>query len=306
MKIEKKFLPIFATTICLFTFSGCSAPKNTDKANEMRFSLQGITNVTISYDEEPIVFYQAEGNELVVKEYMTENKSGYYARVEQSGDAVHISEGGKPFFKSGFSRNIEVFLPASYSENLKITTTDGNIDLTHTPLQLSELRIDSTKGTVDLDNVIADNVYLSTVSGKYNIGGIEADAIRLDSTRGAITCNHLIGNVTYTSTHGNAEIKSAAGQGSYTTSGSGSLSVNYIEVTGDLYLYNKNGNIDLAVPNDLSFYFSAESKNGSVITTFPQYLAIDEHTASGSIGESPTVWVKTETNNGSIEVKQNQ
>lgn len=306
MKTKKKLFTIFAMAVCISVFSGCSVPQNSDKANEMRFSLQGITDVTISYDEEPIVFYQAEGDELVVKEYMTKNKSSYHARVKQSGDSINIREGGKPLIKSGFSRNIEVFLPASYSENLKITTTDGNIDLTETPLQLSELRIDTTKATVGINIVIARNVHLSTTSGKYNIGGIEADEILLDSTSGTITCNNLKGNVTYTSTSGNAEIKSAVGEGSYNTSNSGNLIVNYIEVTGDLYLYNKTGNINIEVPNELSFHFFATTNSGSVTTTFGQYLTIGEHTANGSIGENPTVWVRTETNSGNIEVKQKQ
>lgn len=211
MKTTKPFMCICLIEFCLFVVAGCSNSQSPSAANEIRCSLTGISDVAISYDEEPITFYQAEGDELIIKEYMTENRSSYYAAVKQSGDSIHISEGGKPFFKSGFSRRIEVFLPASYMETLKITTTDGDIDLSN---------------------------------------------------------------------------------------------VNYEEVTGDLYFFNKNENINLTLPDNLSFEFEATTKNGSVSTTFGECITVDGHTIRGIVGDNPTVSVKTETNNGNIEVSQ--
>lgn len=216
---------------------------------------------------------------------MTKNKSSYYANVKQSGDSIHISEGGKPFFKSGFSRRIEVFLPASYMDALKITTTDGDIDLSNVALQLTTLRIDSTAGTVDVKCAVASSIHLSTTSGN-------------------VSCDELIGNVEYTSTSGNADIRSAVGSGSYKANNSGKLNVNYVEVTGDLYFFNKNENINLTLPDSLSFEFEATTKNGSVSTTFGECIAVDGRTTRGIVGSDPTISVKTETNNGNIEVSQ--
>lgn len=304
MKTTKPFMCICLIEFCLFVVAGCSNSQSPPAANEIRCSLTGISDVAISYDEEPITFYQAEGDKLIIKEYMTENRSSYYAAVKQSGDSIHISEGGKPFFKSGFSRRIEVFLPASYMETLKITTTDGDIDLSNVTLQLSALRIDSTAGTVEVKNAVASNIHLSTTSGTLNLGSIEAESIRLDTTSGNVTCDELIGNVGYTSTSGNADIKSAVGSGSYKANHSGRLNVNYEEVTGDLYFFNKNENINLTLPDNLSFEFEATTKNGSVSTTFGECITVDGRTARGIVGNNPTVSVKTETNNGNIEVSQ--
>lgn len=285
MKITKKLICILLITFCLFLLIGCSHSQSPTIANEIRFSIEGISDVTISYDEEPITFYQAEGNELIIKEYMTKNKSSYYAHVRQNDDIIHISEGGKPLFKNGFSRRIEVFLPDSYTEALTITTTNGNIDLTNVTLQLSELRIDSTAGSVNVKSAIASNIHLSTTSGN-------------------VICDELIGNVEYDSTSGNADIKSASGYGAYRTNNSGKLNVNYVEVTGDLYLFNKNENINLTLPDSLSFEFEATTKNGSVSTTFQECITVDGSTICGTVGGNPTVSVKIETMNGNIEVTQ--
>lgn len=304
MKNTKNFICFYLIVFCLLTLAGCSNSQSPSVANEIRFSLEGITDVTISYDEEQITFYQAEGDELIIKEYMTKNKSSYYANVKQSGDSIHISEGGKPFFKSGFSRRIEVFLPASYMDALKITTTDGDIDLSNVALQLTTLRIDSTSGTVDVKCAVASSIHLSTTSGTLNLGSLEAESIRLDTTSGNVSCDELIGNVEYTSTSGNADIRSAVGSGSYKANNSGKLNVNYVEVTGDLYFFNKNENINLTLPDSLSFEFEATTKNGSVSTTFGECIAVDGRTTRGIVGSDPTISVKTETNNGNIEVSQ--
>jgi len=59
--------------------------------------------------------------------------------------------------------------------------------------------------------------------------------------------------------------KLAAGSGSYKANNSGKLNVNYAEVTGDLYFFNKNENIHLTPPDQLSFEFEATTKNGSLM-----------------------------------------
>lgn len=293
-----------ALILCLLAFVGCSNSKSSQMANELRFSLDGISSLTISYDEEKITFFESEGDELVIKEYMTENKDSYYAKVTEHNDSLHISEGGKPFFKDGFSRYIEVYLPESYHENLIVTSTNGDIDFSGMNLDLSMLRVDNSSGNVTLDNAIASDIHLSSTSGTLDLGNIKANKIRLETTSGSVNCTELSGNVTYTSTSGNADIKSAIGSGSYKANNSGSLNVVYTEVNGDLSFFNKNDRITLTLPENLEFEFQATTKNGSVSTSFQQNVTVSGRTTSGVVGDNPTVTVKVETSNGDIEVTQ--
>lgn len=304
MKIKKNLICCMVTVFFLLALTGCSQSKSPQMANELHFSLDGISDVTISYDDEAVTFFEAENDELIIKEYMTENKSRYYANVKQDNGGIHVSEGGKPLVKAGFSRYVEVYLPSSYSEALTITTTDGGINLSDLDLQLSVFHIDSTAGTVKINNVSASDIHLSSTSGTLELGSISANAIKLETTSANVVCNELIGNVTYTSTSGNVDIKSAKGYGSYKANNSGNLNVVYTEVTGDLYFYNKNDSISLDIPSDLNFEFEAITKNGSVNTSFQEYITVDGRTTQGTIGNNPTVTIKTETRNGDIEVTQ--
>ena len=303
MKIKKR-AACLAAAVGVLALSGCSHGQSAQLKNEITFSLDTISEVTISYDEEKVTFYESGNDELIIKEYMTGNKNSYHAKVEQSGDSIKISEGGKPFFKDGFYRYIEVYLPASYHEDLTVTTTDGDIDISRLEMSLNALRIDSTAGTVQLNTVDAQSLYLSTTSGVLDVDNLNADKIRIATTSGNFSCEKLDGNVTYTTTSGNTDIKSAIGSGNYKANNSGELNVVYTEVTGDLSFYNKNDSIHVTLPADLEFEFEATAKNGSISTTFQENVSIEGRTTSGTVGEHPTVTVKVETNNGNIEVEQ--
>lgn len=304
MNLTKLLAAFLAAALGPLVLTGCSHSRPAQLANELTFSLDGISALTVSYDEEDVTFYESGSSDLTVREYMTENKSSYHAKVDQHDGSIRISEGGKPLFQGGFLRYIEVYLPASYREDLTVTTTDGDIDLAKLEAALHALRVDSTSGTVRLSAAEAQSIHLSTTSGSLDADRLDADTIRIDTTSGSFSCEELVGNISYTTTSGSADIRSAAGSGSYQASNSGALNVVYTEVTGDLSFYNKNDSICVTLPADLEFEFEAVTKNGSVSTSFPESLSASGRTTGGTVGGHPTVSVKAETNNGNIEVKQ--
>ena len=108
--------------------------------------------------------------------------------------------------------------------------------------------------------------------------------------------------MTYTSTSGSADIKGVKGSGSFKAENSGELNVVYTEVTGDLYLFNKNDSVRLTVPSGLDFEFEAVTKNGSVKTSFQESLVVSGDTVRAAVGRDPSVAIKVETKNGNIEV----
>lgn len=304
MKCSKIILLIMISAFAVSLLSACGKERSAELVNELSFSLDGIEDLVISYDEENISFFESENDNLIVREYMSEDKKAYYAKVSENKDHIQISEGGKPSVKSRFTRYVEVYLPMSYSENLEITTTDGDIDLTGMEIDLKLIRVDCTSGNFRLKKAEAENIYFSTTSGKLELGSIAGDQIKIESTSGEVSCERAEGNVVYTSTSGNAEFKSVSGLGIYETANSGKMSVVYDEVSGDLFFFNKNDDIEVVLPAALSFEFEALTKNGSVRTDFQEALSVDGDLTSGSVGSDPTVNIKLETKNGNIEVNR--
>lgn len=301
MRLKHCFVGCLVAAMAL---TGCSSGQSLELANTVRLSLADVSSVTISYDEEDVKFQEGEGDTLVIKEYMTEDNSGYYAKIRQSGNQIAVSEGGKPFFNSGFSRCVAVYLPADYHGTLTVTTTDGTLDFSDLPLSLDTFRAESTAGTVKLRAVEARNISLSTTSGVLEGGRLDGDTIRVDTTSGNFFCESLRGSMAYTTTSGSACLPDARGSGRYRVDNGGALEVTYTEVTGDLSFFNKNEDIRLTLPTDLEFALEAVTKNGSISTAFTDEIAVVDGTASGTIGEHPTVTVRAETKNGNITIER--
>lgn len=183
MKI-KKYLTRWLMAMCaLLSINGCIHNRSFQPENEMSFSLEDISEITISYDKEKITFLESEDDNLTIKEYMTENKDSYYAKIEKSKNSIKVSEGGKPLLKRGFTRYIEVYLPPTYHENMTVTTTDGNIDISEIELSLNNLRIDSIAGSILLNDVEAKNICLSSSKGIFDKGKLKADSIKIETKR---------------------------------------------------------------------------------------------------------------------------
>lgn len=303
MKTGRYFALCALLVLGLAGLTGC-AGGNRRAANEITLSLEGITRLTISYDEEAVTFFEGTGDTLVIREYMTEYDGRYGARVSRRGDSIQISEGGKPLFRGNFSRYVEVCLPADWGQSLTVTTTEGEIDLTGMGLELSELRVDSTAGRVCLGSVLAPVINLSTTSGSLEADSLMGDEIQLETTSGSIDCEAVEGHVRCVTTSGDVKVAAARGWGSYRAENSGTLEVSYAQVTGGLSFYNKNGDVKLNLPAGLDFSFSIATKNGTVATSFQERLKLDGGTAYGEVGTDPQADISVETKNGNIQVTQ--
>lgn len=303
-KNRKAAALIIMAGLVLMALSACGGRQEAEPVNEMTFSLDKVKELTISYDEEDIRFLKSGSGELIIKEYMSKDKKKYYARVSQNEESVSVSEGGKPLFGGDFQRRIEVYLPDDYSESLKVTSTDGNIDMSEMDVNLASLRVDCSSGTFKLKAARAKSIHLSSTSGTLELGDLAAKKIRVETTEGEVRCARAEGYVAYTSTSGNGEFQSVTGSGTYKAENSGKLSVAYEEVTGDLSLYNKNDSVKLWLPEQLSFAFKAATKNGSVSTNFQEAVSVKGDSIEGTVGNDPTVTVKVETKNGNIEVRR--
>lgn len=278
-----KMKSLYSMLLVLLIFTNYSYSQNLPLVNQIKLPINKITNINISYDDEDITFYNSDKSELVVKEYMSKDNKSFYANVKLTENSIHITEGDKPVSKKAFNRQIEIYLPSTYTNSLTVSTTNGNINLQNSSLLLETLHVNSTSGNININKVNASKIILTTTSGTIN-------------------CNEIIGYVDYKGTHGNLFVKSAKGSGSYKAENSGILNVNYLEVIDNLFFSNKNNDINLTLPKNLIFTFEATTKNGIISTSFQENLVIDNKTLKGNIGHNPSLIIKLESNNGNIFV----
>lgn len=284
----KKFwlATLFMTLFCIGMLSGCSNGGGTNMTNELTFDTTSLKEITIAYDDENITVFNGSDNNIIIKEYMNKNKKSYYAKVKEDSNSIHISEGGKPVFKGDFIKYIEVYLPSDYNEILSIGTTNGEIDCSAADINAGEFNINTTSGTAKLNEVKSKTVSLNTTSGSLYANSISADNINIRNTSGNAVFDKLNGFVDYRGTSADINVTDAVGSGKYISDNSGDMQIAYSEVSDDLYLYNKNDNVNLKLPNGLEFNMSVKSKNGKI--SAPQGVSdakikIEAETVNGDI-----------------------
>lgn len=304
MRITVLRLAALAVAAGLLALSGCAQDGDERLVNELAFPLEGVTEVTIAYDEEAVTLREGEGDELVVREYMTADRDAYHARVSQGAGSIKVSEGGTPFPRGGFHRSVEVCVPRAYSGNLTVTTTDGPVSAEGLGALPGALRVESTAGAVSLGSLQAREVCLATTSGTITASSVGADAVAVTTTSGSFSCGQLVGVVDYVTTSGSINVQAAVGAGRYRAENSGAMDVTYTEVTGDLSLYNKNDGVRVTLPAALEFEFEAITRNGFVVTSFPECVGTEGEVTRGTVGAHPAVRVAVETRNGDIEVRR--
>ncbi|GHT54954.1 protein LiaG [Spirochaetia bacterium] len=309
MKIN--FLVIaFLVLNTVLAYSGGLSEKNL--VNTQEIELGNINDLNIVYTWENVDLFENDTDKLIIKEYMTINKSNYYARITSAGDKIRIEKGKRPFglgtgiLFNSFSARVEVYLPASYTKNISVKTASGNIKADG-EFSCSEISIESSSGNMSIKTLAADTLKLKASSG--NIGG---ETLRgnsnIHTSSGSIIFDNINSNVSAKSSSGRIELKRVTGSVTAEAS-SGSIRCTVTESAGNISLTAKSGGVTLNLPRNLVFNFSSKTSSGSLSTPFPERLfspVSDRHTAQGIIGNENisgnNLDINIRTSSGSIKV----
>jgi DUF4097 and DUF4098 domain-containing protein YvlB len=257
--------------------------------NTQEISLYQKNVINILYKDENISLLKGTSGTLIIKEYMTEGKNEYYALINNSGNTVTIEIGRRPFrpFFNLFKARVEVYLPESYMNAVNIKTTDGKIDVP--------------------DKLIGLNFIFETKDGNITVNTITADMISLKSKDGNIRCEYINGNVSVESSDGKIELTLAGSVNAKTSDGN--IRCTVINNVGNISLITRDGKVQLDLPKDLMFRFSARTRDGRLSTPFADRLYSpknDRRLVEGVIGgdniSENSTRINITTGDGSINV----
>lgn len=262
--------------------AGCSpALVDAELVNTETIELAGISDIEIAYGSENITFFDSTDGSIIVKEYMSENKEKYYAKVTHSGSSLVIQTGERPTITT-FSSYIEVYLPSEYVGRLSIKTQSGAIK-SNVSYVFSDFNAESHSGAIEFGNLTAANITIETKSGN-------------------ITCNTVEGNISAKSTSGHFQFTDITGYGSFNADSS-SIDLRFAEMTGNVTAYSKSGAVDFSAPAGASFNLSATTNSGKISNSLSGNINTTDKTATGSIGDNPEYSVNLSTSSGPINVK---
>jgi hypothetical protein len=272
----------------------CGGLTEENLVNVQEIDLENINSVDIVYSWENITLFETDTNTLILKEYMSIDKSNYYALISNSGDKILIKKGSRPFgigtgiLFNGFNARVEVYLPKLYAKNVKVKASSGKIE--------------------GGDIYTHSEISLETSSGDISVHTITANAVKLKASSGNIIFDEINGNVSAESSSGNIELNRVTGSVAAKAS-SGDIKCVVTENAGDISLTTSSGRVILGVPENFVFNFSSRTSSGGLSTPFSEKLFSpfsDRNLVQGIIGNETTSTdipnVNIRTSSGAIKI----
>lgn len=239
---------------------------NCTLARESSIPADDIRSLEIDYhmNSNEVFFYQGEGQEILVREYLNFTPKESQLSTLQQKDSLLLIKGTKrnffsfPLFNFGSSSGYgytEIYLPTGLMENLEdlsvktlsgdvqsdivleqkgsfsVSTTSG--DLRFPEVEAAQIHASTVSGSIWLDQARAETFQVSTTSGDIEFGTACGDNIRISSTSGDTALDRAEGSLTHSSTSGDLRLGSLKGNLESDT------------VSGDITLGRAEGQMDL-------------------------------------------------------------
>jgi hypothetical protein len=341
---------LYGTTLALFFLSagvrgyagGGNASGELILVNTVTVSLAGVKNLSIDSADAGVIVRNGGTGELVIREYMEKDHPQYYARVSQAGETVNIRQGRRPWLFWLRETRIEIDLPRSFRENIRITHGSGvfraetdfldfrTIDLSVSSGLASFKRLSGetvsvrvSSGSLDVEG-IEGNSFISVSSGKLQIGALTGGEHRIkessgrtrigvirgggiiDISSGGVIFEKTLGRMESHVSSGSLTMGDFSGEGSFDLN-SGNIRLDIRELSGDLRFTVSSGDIDVNIPGELSFNLDAVTNSGSVLVNEGRDDAVRVSGNSSvlrPIGLSPMFTIYARISSGSVNIRR--
>jgi len=297
-----KFL-VFSFLVLGTVSAYCGGTSQLKLVNEQEMVVDNAHSIEILYQSQQVTLLKSNSNSLILKEYMNEDYDEYYADVIKNGNKL-IIKGNHPVLGLGtFRARAEVYIPAHYTKDITITTISGRIVLPD-EYTFSEIVLRSTSGSVSVNSLTVETANITTTSGRISLSELTG-ALITKSTSGAISGERINGNISAGNTSGRIEFDTIIGSIEAGTI-SGRITCSFNEITGDIKLSSTSGRVELVIPQNSIFSFSARKTSGRLSTPFSDKLSIpvsDRGLTQGIIGDgTPKNNIDIRTTSGAIDI----
>jgi hypothetical protein len=290
--------------------------------NTKNFSLEGVKNLSIDYGSGEMILRESATGELIIKEYMTTDRSRYHALISRSGDSLSIRPGRRPWFSWNWRARAEIYLPRSFRENIRIANGSGSSTAETDLTGYRSIDLSVSSGYLFLNHVAAEtfsvrvssgklgiqrmegNSLISVSSGKLQIDELTGDTHRIRVSSGRLVITEARGQVEGRLSSGNVDMENFFGHGSFDIS-SGNINLGLWKPAGDMRFDVSSGNIHLTIPRKFSFNLDAVTNSGSVsVDDGPEgtVRVRGNSTVLRPFGPDPEVTLYARTTSGSIRI----
>jgi DUF4097 and DUF4098 domain-containing protein YvlB len=245
--------------------------------NSETLNMAGLKNLSIDYADDEVFIRESETGDLVLKEYMKTDRSQYYARISQSGDRLTIKRGRRPWFNWNWKARIEIYLPRSFRENIRISTGSGSLQAETDLLDYKTIDVSVSSGSVFYKRLSAETASVRLSSGSLDIGAVEGTSF-ISISSGRLRIGEVSGPEHRLKTSsGRMRVDSVRGDSTIEIS-SGGIAIGRIE--GNAAIEVQSGNIQIDELTGTSHRVKTSSGHTGIDKVQGR---MDVHASSGSI-----------------------
>ncbi len=188
-------------------------------------------------------------------------------------------------FDMGWSRTaLDIYVPEDYSENFKVHTVSGEIEIEN--FGLNELELSTVSGEIVAKNGHANSIYCKTISGDVTMKEITVIDAILKSTSGDLLADDYIGEELSAKTV------------------SGTISISYEAFNGDAEFDTTSGDVILEVPKNAGFEVDFNTVSGELSNDFPiSVTQSSRKNIRGIVGNGENS-IQAKSVSGDIEIRE--
>lgn len=271
-------------------------------ADKKEFVMDEIKSLNISFVSASLKIVATTGNKIIIQEYMSRTNPDYQVKTNLNDDTLTIIQGQVPHFLP-LKVKVRILVPINFEGDLTVLNHSGNLQL-HDLDNLQKTSIKVNSGLIYLNNIETKELLISSNSGKITLDGLNARKNLLVKAKSSVISLNSVYSPDYDFLANSGTIKSIdlSGAGKISAK-SGTIKVDFKQVTGDIVVENNSGTVKLLMPSHDSYNFDLEAKSGTVkmnnkASFKHDILSLKE----GIVGQNPQYKLMVRAKSGTIRV----
>ncbi len=258
-----------------------------NEQNQYSASLENIKTINLDLTIDRVILKSSEENNInIIEKSNYKLKDSEKLRINEKGSTLDIIRNDKNFmapFKD-INRELEIYLPNEYKENLIIKNNVGDI-LIQNELTLKSLTINQDVGEFRLkENLIAESFDFQSETGSLDSKSIEVSSYDIKTNVGSIDIKDL---------RGKGELKSDIGE----------IQCVINDIKGNIDIQTDTGEINAYINTEIDFNLKIKNDIGDVETDIQlNNYRNSKDSIEGSVGNNPTNTINIESDIGDIGV----
>ena len=247
--------------------------------SENTLSLKNITDINLQLDVDDVSFLENENsNEIKIIEKCTRDLSKEeQLKINAENNKINIHRNSNLNINSlgkSFSRQVLIYLPSTYKNDLNLKLSLGNIDFDYN-VNLNKLNLNLTTGSVNIKDLKCNSFILEGRTGDFSIDTLICEEYGISLNTGSINVSDISGKGYINNTVGN--IKSGISN-----------------MTGDTEISSSTGDIEVNILKEFDFIINSSCDIGEIKNDFKE----------NSIGKNPKYTLTIDCGIGNIKINK--